>query len=252
LLAALAATATARYFRGGPEDLRTARELLESGLHLDDIARRHVLPSASGQDLGVHCRAALALVLWHLGETDDARKHSREALEQAARLGHAYSRAFAHAWAARLHQSLGDADEVRRHACVVLDLSKEKGFYWITQGLFFLGAAEVIAEPGDESIARMLEGLAAYRGAGARLSTTYMLAQIADAHLRSGHREEAQALLAEALEESERGGEGYWRPELLRLSAMLAPPDEAAKLRDRARDEARIRGDQAFLERLSA
>ncbi|MDA8017978.1 MAG: protein kinase [Thermoanaerobaculia bacterium] len=251
LLAALAATATAHYFRGGTGDLEKARELLERGLDFDDARRDELLPSASGQDLGVHCRAALALVLWHLGEVEEARRHSREALEQAERLGHAYSRAFAHAWAARLHQSLGEAEEVRKHAGVVLELSQEKGFFWITQGLFFLGAAEVMGEPGDESIARMLEGLDHYRRAGARLSTTYMLAQIADAHLRSGHRDEAQSLLDEALEESERGGERYWRPELLRLTASLASAEEAEELLDRAKEEAASRNDRALLARLT-
>ena len=250
LLAALAATATAHYFRGGPGDLERARDFLERGLCLDDLNRTDLLPSASGQDLGVHCRAALALVLWHLGEPNEARQRSREALDQAQRLGHAYSRAFAHAWAARLHQSLGDAEEVRNHAGVVIELSTEKGFFWITQGLFFLGAAEVMGEPGDESIARMLEGLDAYRGVGARLSTTYMIAQIADAHLRSGHREEALNLLDEALQESTRGGEGYWRPELLRLQASLLATEEAEPLLATARQEADARGDRALLAQL--
>lgn len=226
LLSALAATGTAHYFRGGDDDLETARRYLERGVGLDDVERRGILPSATGQDLGVHVLAALALVLWHAGEEEEALRHSEQALELAERLGHAYTRAFAHAWAARLHQSLGDAEAVHDHAREVVRISREKGFFWITQGLFFLGAARALAardadaekaaEYLEDAVRRMNEGLDGYRAAGARLSVTYMLAQIADAERRRGRRAEARALLDEAEDEASRG-EGYWLDEIRRL-----------------------------------
>ncbi|MEM9597492.1 MAG: AAA family ATPase [Acidobacteriota bacterium] len=260
-IVALSTVGQAYYFRG---DLAEARSSLARAAALDDPGRSTPLASASGQDVGVVVLAALSLVLWHLGEDDGAVRCSERAVELAHRVGHSYSLAFAHVYAARLHQSRGDVPWTRHHAQKVIELSTRKGFFWLAQGRFFEGAALAQGSLGEDGKATdrgafqearrlMDEGLDAYRAAGARLSITYMLAQRAELELWDGDPQAAGEWLEKARGAAESSDEGYWRAELERLAGevLQAQGDDAAQGHfRRARELAHEGGDRAFATRL--
>jgi predicted ATPase len=251
----------ARYFLG---DLGAARQALETARELDDPQRGHLIASASGQDAGVVVHATHALVLWHLGDDEGAVAASRAAVALAERVGSSYSLAFAHVYAARLHQSRRDLEALRHHAGEVMRLSGEKGYFWLVQGQFFLacgigetarrsqreGAEDEAAGLYREAILALSEAFAGYRGVGARVSSTYMLAQWAELHLWAGEPEMARERLAQGFELLEEGEEGYWRPELWRLEGLLRRAEgrgsEAREALDKALELARESGDRAF------
>jgi tetratricopeptide (TPR) repeat protein len=213
--------------------------------------------SVTGQDVGVMALANQALVLWHLGDGAGAVRSSDAAVALATRIAHSYSLAFAHAFAARLHQSRRDLAAVEEHAQAVVALSEEKGYFWVAQGNFFLGCRATCSAPEKRSAAsladaiqRMTGSLDAYRAAGARLSMTYMLAQLAETHLCAGELEQARDRLDQAVRAMERGEERYWEVELLRLDGELQVAEDRAedseKTLRRGLTLARKRGDRAF------
>ncbi len=249
-LVALGAVGQTCYFRG---DLESAKRHLDRAVALDDPDRDRPVASVTGQDVGVMALANQALVLWHLGDDGGAVRASDAAVALARRVGHSYSLAFAHAFAARLHQSRRDPAALEEHARAVVALSEEKGYFWVAQGNFFLGCLAVESERAElsaEGIGRMRASVDAYRAAGAKLSMTYMQAQLAEAHLRAGEVEQARVCLEQAIKVMERGDERYWEVELVRLEGELqvaeGRAEDAEKTRRRALALARERGDRAF------
>ena len=229
ILVALSCLGHVHYFSG---DLAAARGALERALELDAAQREHPLTSPSGQDIGVTVRSLLALVLWHFGEDTAAVRQNDAALALARRLAHPLSVAFALIYGARLHQTRRDVRRTRKMAREAVDLSRDKGFFWVAQGIFFQGCARVetsreLSSPGREAtltgaIGLVRRGLDAYSAAGACLSRTYMLAQLAESELLSGHFAEAREILAEADELLARGDEHFWAAEIRRLAGEIA------------------------------
>ena len=251
----------ARYFLG---DLEAAKKALEMAQGFDDPGRDHLIASASGQDAGVVVHATRAFVLWHLGDDDGAVAASREAVALAERVGSSYSLAFAHVYAARLQQSRRDLEALRHHSAEVMRLSGEKGYFWLVQGQFFLacgigetarrsqreGKEAEAAELYREAIQSLAEAFAGYQGVGARVSSTYMLAQWTELYLWAGELGPAREKLAKAFEWMEQGDETYWRPELWRLEGLLRRAEgkgsEAQGALEQALELARSAGDRAF------
>lgn len=126
--------------------------------------------------------------------------------------------------------------------------------------MFFLGCqagetaylehGKISAEDLERARQQMSSGAGGYRAAGARLSETYMLAQLAELHLRAAKLADAGRLLDEAETVLESGTERYWEAELSRLRGELLAAqgrhDPAEKPLRRALALARERGDRAF------
>ena len=187
-------------------------------------------PTGAGHER-VANRACLGLVLWHLGYPDQAMDQLQSSIDVAKESGLPFSLAWTLTWAARLHQSCRNPEPTQRCAMEVIELSEKHRFFWAVQGLFFLGCSsvELVRDQGNDGaetlrggIAQMQQGLEAYRMAGARLSQTYMLAQLAEAYLASGERQKARDTVTEAFAAMEETGERYWEAELHRLSGEIA------------------------------
>ncbi|MDA8016833.1 MAG: AAA family ATPase, partial [Thermoanaerobaculia bacterium] len=264
-LVALAAKAVALYFHG---DVEEAYEIALEAAALDDPSRSEHLHRATGQDMGANVLSCVSLAAWHLGRTEDALETSSASLELAQRIEHPFSIAFTGSWAARLHQSLRDADGCRRLAEVVRQASETRGYFWTTQAHFFSGCAaaeelrrrvdtgaSVGAEEWSDALAEMRTGLDSYRATGARLSQSYMLAQIAEVQLWAGQLEPARESIRDAMAAATTGREGYWRSELHRLAGEVEMAGEAPDLESAeadlviAKDLATAAGDRALLQR---
>ena len=223
------------YFRGDPT---SARESYEAGLAeafpdgVPDFTAG--LPTPPSEHIAgrhhemVSLFGCASLALWHLGYPEQALASSRNSITIARLTTNPHSLGWALAFAARLHESLGDVEGSRRIAREVIALSQEHGLFWSTLGNFFLGKSLIVThrpEDGDDALDEawqtMRLGLDSYRAAGAGLSQTYMLAQIAELELGRGAIDEAQALLAEARAALERTAERYWEAELHRVGGEI-------------------------------
>ncbi|MEM1181186.1 MAG: protein kinase [Acidobacteriota bacterium] len=245
--------AVATYFGG---DLEACYRHSEAAIDHEAANPDRALSTASPQDLGVNALSSLALAAWHRGRGDEATAWAERALELARHFKHPYSEVFAGSWAARLYQSRRRPVETLGLADSVVEISERHGFFWATQGFFFRGCAQVQAardagEPIPEGALELMgQGLAAYRATGARLSVSYMLAQVAEARLWRGELDEASTLLEEARDATAEGLESYWRPELDRLAGEVARErgelDTAAEHFRAGIERARATGDHAL------
>jgi class 3 adenylate cyclase/predicted ATPase len=224
------------YFRG---EFVAAHGHLEAGLadalpdgHLDPDTE---LPTPTSEHLAgayhelVTCLCTESLVLWHLGYPDQALARSDSAIAVARKTMSPHNLGWALTYTARLHASRGEPDLSRARAQEVIDLSQEHGLFWITQGNFFRGRAlaaahrpEADEEPLAEAFALMRLGIDGFRTPGAKVSQTYMLAQLADVDLNRGAVADAAQTLEEAHAALKATGERYWEAELRRLDGEVA------------------------------
>ena len=176
------------------------------------------------------CRAYAAVTLWCLGYPDQALQRSHEALTLARELAHPFSLAFALFFAAWLHQFRREGHLTQERAEAVIALAAEQGFaVFVAGGTIFRGwaLAERSAEPGagqgqgEEGMAQMQQGLAAWRATGAEVFRPYGLALLAEASAQVGQHEAGLTLLAEALAVANDTGERRWEAELYRLKGEL-------------------------------
>ena len=104
----------------------------------------------------------------------------------------------------------------------MIALAREQGFsVWLGWGLPLRGWALAMQGQGEEGIAQIHEGMAAYRAAGAEMGRTYFLALLADAYRKMGRVEEGLIALTEGLAIVEKTGERLYEAELHRLKGQL-------------------------------
>ena len=101
-------------------------------------------------------------------------------------------------------------------------LSSERGFpQFLALGMMMRGWALALQGQGEEGIAQMHQGLAAFRAAGAELGRPYWLILLAEAYGQVGQTEAGLTTLAEGLATAHKTGERYWEAELYRLKGEL-------------------------------
>jgi predicted ATPase len=81
---------------------------------------------------------------------------------------------------------------------------------------------------GEEGIAQIRQGLAAYQATGAKLTGPYYLALLAEAYGRVAQAEEGLTALAEALALVDKTGERIYEAELYRLKGTLTLQSKAS------------------------
>jgi predicted ATPase len=227
--------------------LPTARLHLEEGSTRYTPDQRRAPAFRIGPDLGVGCRVYTAVTLWILGYPEQALAPLHEAVVLAQALAHPYSLAFAWISAAFLHQFRRDVPAAHEQAAAVIALSTEQGFpyIWAAQAAVFRGWALVMQGQGEEGLAQVRQGIAAWQATGATLRVPYfctVLAEVAD-HL--GHTEDSLQILTEAQTLVEQYEERWWEAEIYRLRGVLllkqtgTPPAEAEAWLQRALEVAR-------------
>ncbi|MBI3303507.1 MAG: AAA family ATPase, partial [Deltaproteobacteria bacterium] len=152
------------YFRG---ELVPALEHLEQGIALYDRQQHHSLAFRYVTDPGMHCLSYAAGTLWHLGYPDQALNRVHEALTLAQELSHPNSLAYALTWAARVHQLRKEEQAAQERAEATITLSTEQGLpFFLATETILRGWALAEQGQGEEGIAEMRQGLAAYRATG--------------------------------------------------------------------------------------
>ena len=226
--------------------LPAARTHLEEGIAHYTPDQRRAPAFRTGQDPGVACRAFVALTLWLLGYPEQALARVHEARTLAHELAHAYSLAFARCWVATVSQFCRDVPAVHEPAEAAVTLATEQGFpLWITHGTSVRGWALALQGQGEEGIAQVLQGIAAWRATGAVLLVPYFYTLLADVCGHRGHTADGLQALAEAYTLIEQHEERWWEAEVCRLRGVLllrqaAPqPEEAEACFQRALEVAR-------------
>ena len=164
----------------------------------------------------------------------------------AHELSHPFSLAFARCLAALVSQFRRDVPAVHEQAEAAIALSTEQGFpFWAAWGTILRGWALAMQGQGEEGIAQVRQGIAAWRATGAALFVPYFCTLLADVCAHLGHTEDGLQALAEAHTLVEQQEERWWEAEVYRLRGVLllrqpgTPQAEAETCLQRALDVAR-------------
>jgi DNA-binding winged helix-turn-helix (wHTH) protein/predicted ATPase len=229
-------------------DFAAAWAHLEQAIALSALPRPHAMPRVSPYDPGVGGHSYAALVLWALGYPEQALHQGRAGLTLAQELSHPFSLAWALHFTALLHCHRRDIQEAGDWSVQVLTLAHEQGFAQrVATGTTLQGWVLAVQGQHAEGMARLRQGLAAYRATGAEVGRTYFLAFLAEACGRAGEIEEGLAVLTEVLAWVDKYGEYFHEAELYRLKGelllahTLAHPGEAETCFQQALDIARRR-----------
>src|SRR5215472_5376536 len=195
---------------------------LEKGIALYQPEWSRSLAFRFGFNCASTCYFFLGRVLWHLGYPDQALASAEQAVAIAEAVSHPVSRASALSWAAALHQLRGEVRRAREVAEINLALTTEEIIpFFRSHAVILRGWALVEERQGEEGIAQLHEGLAAYPTDGAELECSHWLALLAEAYRDTGRPAEGLRLITEALDHVARTGVVYYEAELHRLEGEL-------------------------------
>jgi DNA-binding winged helix-turn-helix (wHTH) protein/predicted ATPase len=199
-----------------------ARQHLEESIARYTPDQRGAMVFHIGQDPRVACRAYGAMIVWLLGYPAQALARLHDALAWAHQLSQPFSLAWARCWAAIVSQMRRDVPAVLKHADAAVTLSTEQGFrFWAAQGTVFRGWAFAIQGQGEEGLAQVRQGLAAYRATGAAAFFPYLCTWVAEVYNHLGHTEDGLQVLAEAHTLMEQHEDRWWEAEVCRLRGVL-------------------------------
>ena len=226
--------------------LPVARQHLEAAIAHSTPDQSHLIVFRIGQDPGIACRICAAMTLWLLGYPERALARLHNALTLAHALVHPFSLAYARCWATIVYQWCQDVPAVHEQAEAAIALATTQGFpLWAALGTSLHGWALAMQGQGEEGIAQIRQGIAAYRATGAALHVPYLCTVLADVCPHLGHPEDGLQVLAEAHTLVEQQEECYWEAEVCRLRGVLllrqpgTSPTEAEACFQHALDVAR-------------
>jgi predicted ATPase/class 3 adenylate cyclase/DNA-binding winged helix-turn-helix (wHTH) protein len=199
-----------------------ARDHLEDGLALYDRQQLRRQATPSNHAARVSCGNYLALVLWHRGYPDQARRQSAATLALAHERTLPFSQAGAYSFATQLQQCCRDVAMACTQATATIAFCQQYGFAQ------YLGIAQVtygwtLAAQGqvEAGLALMQQGLVAQQAAGTAVSRPYCLALLAEVYAQRGQPEAGLAALTEGLAMTRNFGEYWYEAELHRLYGTL-------------------------------
>jgi ATP/maltotriose-dependent transcriptional regulator MalT len=217
------------WFQG---DYAGARTHLEQALAAYDHERYHHPAPRFVFDDRVVAMGWLAVVLWPLGEVDQAARLLDSALSLARQSGHHPTVAWAHAYTFRFAGICRKPGQARPHAEELLELAHEHGLPMrLADGSFYHGWARWCAGDGDGE-AGMREGLALWNEMYYRLFAPLTGTLLAEREAEAGRVEVGLATLDVQLAAIEQTGQRWFDAEVHRvrgeLLVKLRQPDVAA------------------------
>jgi predicted ATPase len=212
-------------------ELLEARRHLERVLALYDPERHRSLAAVYAYDPRLAGFAGLALALFQLGYPDEALARCCEAVDDAEQLSHPFGLAYVLHHACLLDQLRRNLPQLRQHNAELTALAAEHGFaLWRAAAVVLDGWALAEGGRAAEGVARIEDGLQAWRATGAGLFVPYFLALLGTTHGAEGEGAEGERLLTEALDTGCASGERWFEAEVHRLKGelSLAGGDRAA------------------------
>jgi tetratricopeptide (TPR) repeat protein len=184
------------------EEARTGLEHLDKAIAWLSSARSPSRRYRLGNDSGVACFTTSALVLWMLGYPDRAVQRADDAMRRAIDLDHPSTRAYALFHTGLLHHWMRAHEIARDRAIAVLEIADDHDLpIWSALGGCLLGASTAALGDPEAGLARFGEGIDLYQGMQTPPVFWPLLQYVrADVCLRAGRREDALALIEEAIE----------------------------------------------------
>ena len=200
-------------------EITAAHVQLEHANRLYDATQHHALAFQYGAvDRGVACLCETSWALWYLGYPDQALLRVGGALRLAQTLSHSFSQAFAHYYAAILHQLRQETAASLESAEAAIAISEKFGFpYQLAMGKILKGAALVAEEQNEDGLSQTERGLTALQATGAAVLRSYLYGLLAEAYGACGRPEDGLTTLAQAFAFIDTSEERYCEPELHRL-----------------------------------
>jgi predicted ATPase len=174
-------------------------------------------------DMRVAVQLVLARVLLLQGQVDQAMTHAQASLEHAREADHKLSVCYTIAWAVfPIELMTGDFAAAERSVATLIDIATRQSFsYWTNIGHCLEG--ELLIKRGHYATgtAMLRAALESYVGTGWATRYSEFLGVLAEGVAGLGQISEALTLIGEALTWSDRTGEAYYAPELLRLKGEM-------------------------------
>lgn len=212
--------AMTQFYRG---DVIGAHEALKrlAGQH-GTLAGRRSRISRFQVDPYVVIRVSLAVVAWVRGDTAEAIRTAKAAVDGAAAIGHPVSQANAIALAV-LPVALwtGDLDTAEQHLAILVDnLNRQDLASWAPPSRFF--AAAIRHQRGDaDAVDDMRIAVDDILASKFLIRAPLYLGMLAEAALQRGHVELARSSIEAALALAEQQDEAWCKPELLRVLGRI-------------------------------
>ncbi len=171
-----------------------------------------------GLDPKICCVSYLSHNLMFLAQSQKAIEVSDQAVVEANKLGHPYTRAFTHAFAAFLHQQAGNRSETAEMAAASIDISRANEFqFWQRQQTIFQIWASNETWEDEHSIEVLKQAVDVYLEMEPVLEATRVLCLMANVYLRHGYTFCCLAMLNRAVHMATNTGERFYLAEIYRL-----------------------------------
>ena len=197
---------------------RKALPHLDRVRDLFDPSRHRHLALVYGQDHRMSSCVITSQALAALGYPEQARRWRREALAEAQKTDHYFSRAYARSMSLITLQYLRDMESIRDSVDDAIRFSAEQSIsYWLTFALLFRGWLLVQEGKTDEAITQLRSAFASYRATGSELMVPHYNTTLAQALAQKGRIDEALEVLDGAVDQVERWGERHYEVETHRV-----------------------------------
>jgi DNA-binding winged helix-turn-helix (wHTH) protein/class 3 adenylate cyclase/predicted ATPase len=227
-------------------DFVNARQHLDEGIQRYSLSLPRAPVFQIGEDPGVGCHMYASSVLWFLGYPDQAAARMHGGLMMAGKLSRPYTLAFARVVAALCFQMRREVAATLDQAEAAVSLATEHGFpHWTAMGAILCGWALAMRDRSGAGMAKLSQGIAAWRGNDASVNAPYALAIQAEAASLVGHIDEGLRSLDHAQVLLDQHEDRWFEAEIYRLRGELllrqsiAPEAEAETWFRRALDVAR-------------
>jgi predicted ATPase len=138
-------------------------------------------------------------------------------LHRARQLAHPHTLALALCFASVLHRWMGRAAETLVLSAETIAVSREHGFpVWLAAGEMTHGWAQVRQGGNETGIVELQSSIAGMRVAIRGISVVFLSALV-EAYVALGRPAEALAVIADAMDDVDRSGDGHFTAELWRL-----------------------------------
>lgn len=195
-----------------------ALEHLDQAIGIYNPVDHDALKFVYGQDPAVACLFHAAWALWFLGYPDQSLKRDNESIALARRLKHPATLAMAAAFVALPYQFCRDAKAVEELAAEAVALSTEHDLaYYRGIGVILGGWAMTQRGRREEGLARLRQGLDAFRATEAVFMIPYFSTLLAEVYGEIGQASEGLRVL-DAIDATH---DRYWVAELHRLRGEL-------------------------------
>jgi class 3 adenylate cyclase/tetratricopeptide (TPR) repeat protein len=170
-----------------------------------------------------------AMALWFQGQPTRARVHMARGRTMAREVNFAFTIAASLSFATQLEQLSGDAAATEALAEETIAYCEQQGFpHYLAAAMAHRGWARVMQGRTAEGLEDLADGVTLYRGTGAVLNVSYLLALLAEAYLVVGDRASGLMMVEEGLALTSRHLDRYFEAELHRLHGLLLALEPAA------------------------